>query len=227
MYVRTVNDQTLTFGVSGKLWRDAMVMYDRETNSTWAHVTGRAITGPLLDAQLDTYPALQTTWKAWLAAYPETKVLKKPVLYGSSYARYDADPRRQGIHGRRMSRSLLPAKSKVIGFQLEESPYAVPVQALLPGSLTEFSVADVPLLIFTDVAGEGVTLWQREYEQEVLDFTLVDKDQPRARTGDGRSFDLVTGEEAGGGPPLTRIQTTKAYWFGWHNFYPETQVVSP
>ena len=202
-------------------------MFDHETNSTWGQITGKAISGPLLDTQLETYPAIHTTWKSWLATYPDTRVLKKPVLYGSSYAYYEASPRRLGIHGRRLARSLLPAKSKVIGFHLADNPYAVPLDDLIAGTLTQFSAANTPLLIFTDDAGEGVSVWRREYEQDVLDFTLLDQDQSRAHTGNGRSFDLVTGEEANGGQPLTRIQTTKAYWFGWHNFYPDTEVVTP
>ena len=227
MYVRTVGSDTLTFGVSGLLWKDAMVMYDRETGSNWSHITGQAITGPLTGTVLETYPAVHTTWEAWVEAYPKTKVLKKPVLYGSSYKSYDADPRRLGIHGRRLARSRLPAKSKVIGFQLDGAAQALPLPVLEPGSIIQPTVSGVPLLVYTDPAGEGVTIWRRELGQATLDFTLSEKPSHSARASDGRVFDLLTGRPTGGGEPLVRIQTTKAYWFGWHNFYPESQVVTP
>ena len=42
VYERTVAGRTLTFGVSGMLYRDALVMYDRETDTLWSHVDGRA-----------------------------------------------------------------------------------------------------------------------------------------------------------------------------------------
>ena len=227
MYVRYLDGDTLTFGVSGQLWKDAMVMFDRETGSTWGHITGEAISGPLLGRRLNTYPAMQTSWKAWVAAYPETKVLEKPVLYGSTYERYDADPRRLGIHGRRLSRSLLPPKSKVIGFQLFGKPYAIPIDKLQKDAIIQPTIGGVPLLVYSDEAGEGVTIWRRELHQKVLDFSLTGKGSRLARTGDGRVYDLVTGQDAAGGDPLSRIQTVKAYWFGWHNFYAETEVITP
>ena len=43
VYDRTVGSQTLTFGVSGMLFRDALVMFDRETDTLWTHVDGRAM----------------------------------------------------------------------------------------------------------------------------------------------------------------------------------------
>jgi len=44
VYARTVGSRTLTFGVSGMLYRDALVMYDRETESLWSQVHGLATT---------------------------------------------------------------------------------------------------------------------------------------------------------------------------------------
>jgi hypothetical protein len=40
VYDRAVGDRTLTFGVSGKLADDDLVMYDRETGSEWKQSTG-------------------------------------------------------------------------------------------------------------------------------------------------------------------------------------------
>ena len=42
-----MNGKELTFMVSGMLWRDSLVMQDRETETLWSHVTGEAIRGPL------------------------------------------------------------------------------------------------------------------------------------------------------------------------------------
>ena len=45
MYARDVNGQLLTFGVSGKLIMNGLVMFDRETGSLWAHINGQAVDG--------------------------------------------------------------------------------------------------------------------------------------------------------------------------------------
>ena len=45
MYSRRVGDATAEFGVSGKLWHGVLVMFDRETQSLWTQLDGRAIEG--------------------------------------------------------------------------------------------------------------------------------------------------------------------------------------
>ena len=50
-------------------------MYDRETESLWVHVTGRAETGPRKGWQLDFLPSSMTSWAVWKAAHPNTTVL--------------------------------------------------------------------------------------------------------------------------------------------------------
>ena len=51
MYARTIQnpttntEQVLTFGVSGKLVMNVMVMFDRETDTLWSQLLGEAIEG--------------------------------------------------------------------------------------------------------------------------------------------------------------------------------------
>ena len=64
MYARPQHQGApLTFGVSGMLWKDSLIMYDRQTRSLWSHVTGKAMKGPLQGTVLTVYPtSMQTTW---------------------------------------------------------------------------------------------------------------------------------------------------------------------
>lgn len=50
-------------------------MYDRETQSLWVHVTGRAETGVRKGWKLTFMPSSMTTWAAWKAAHPDSTVL--------------------------------------------------------------------------------------------------------------------------------------------------------
>ena len=63
--------------VSGMLWRDSLIMMDRETETLWSHVTGEAIRGPLEGTRLEAIPVAHTTWKPWRAAHPDTRALAK------------------------------------------------------------------------------------------------------------------------------------------------------
>lgn len=52
VYVRPQHQEApLTFGVSGMLWKDSLITYDRQTRSLWRHVTGKALKGPLQSVQ--------------------------------------------------------------------------------------------------------------------------------------------------------------------------------
>lgn len=75
MYDRNVNGRVLSFGHAGILVNRSFVMYDRQTNSLWVHVTGRAEQGPLKGQMLRFLPSTVTTWEQWKARFPQTKVL--------------------------------------------------------------------------------------------------------------------------------------------------------
>lgn len=96
MYARTVGSRELTFGVSGMLWRENLVMYDRQTDSWWAQAMGEAIHGELKGTSLEIFPSQMMTWKEWRARHPDTLVLQKPSgnrAMRDSYATYHASDR--------------------------------------------------------------------------------------------------------------------------------------
>ena len=64
----------LTFGVSGKIYKSNLLMYDHETGSRWSQMQQRAITGPLSGPVLGMLPAEHSTWEHWRAQHPETLI---------------------------------------------------------------------------------------------------------------------------------------------------------
>lgn len=75
MHDRRINGKTLSFGHAGILYRNSFVMYDRETESLWVHVTGKAAHGPRKGWQLKQVAASVTTWGDWKRDHPNTLVL--------------------------------------------------------------------------------------------------------------------------------------------------------
>jgi hypothetical protein len=61
VYARELAGRTLTFGVSGMLYRDGLVMYDRQTETLWTQVDGKAVRGALTGRQLQIVPAIHAT----------------------------------------------------------------------------------------------------------------------------------------------------------------------
>ncbi len=72
-----VKNQVLEFGVSGRLYKSDLVMYDRQTGSLWSQIEGRAIVGPLAGEaeRLQLLPIDVVPWGSWKQQHPDTLVL--------------------------------------------------------------------------------------------------------------------------------------------------------
>ncbi len=109
--------KVIDLGVSGALYRDALVMYDRKTGSSWSQVTGEAIFGPLRGHRLAEVRSVVTTWEEWRREHPDTLVLRSD--FGprrSPYEGYSANPEKLGVLGTKNPDERLPGKTWVWGF---------------------------------------------------------------------------------------------------------------
>lgn len=148
VYARRVDSRLLTLIVSGRLWRNSLVMQDEETGTYWSHVTGEAIEGPLKGKRLETIPAVQTTWKAWRAEHPNTEVLKKSAeITSSRYESYFSDPKRTGLFRSRWLVDRMPGKTKVHGVALGPHALAVTDESLAAGGKVVRKLGDAEIQV--------------------------------------------------------------------------------
>jgi hypothetical protein len=77
VYSREINGEIYTFGVSGKLIRNVLVMFDRETDTLWSQLLGEAVRGELIGTKLEFVPSWMMTWEEWKALHPDTVALDK------------------------------------------------------------------------------------------------------------------------------------------------------
>ncbi|WP_454753975.1 DUF3179 domain-containing protein [Cupriavidus necator] len=80
-----VDGKRLTFGVSGLLYNSNLLLYDKQTQSLWSQMLGKAISGPLKGAALMGFPITHTTWQAWQKEHPHTVVLSERTGYQRNY----------------------------------------------------------------------------------------------------------------------------------------------
>ncbi len=83
VYAREIEGVEHTFRVSGKLFMNALVMYDHQTNTLWSQFLIQGVKGPLVNGDLEIVPAVQTSWQQWVNLHPDTLVLDKGGSYGS------------------------------------------------------------------------------------------------------------------------------------------------
>ncbi|MEP6995211.1 MAG: DUF3179 domain-containing (seleno)protein, partial [Acidobacteriota bacterium] len=111
---RRVAGRTLTFENSGALWRDMLVLRDRETHTYWTPATGLALSGPLEGQRLRILPASMTTSEAWEELLPETLCLETGDLSAvplriKLYTRSSWE----GVSGMQTADRRFPAKDRV------------------------------------------------------------------------------------------------------------------
>ena len=237
MYSRDLDGKTYTFGVSGKLWRDALLMYDHQTRSLWSHITGEAIQGPLKGKQLQLLVSMpQIAWQTWKTNYPNTRVLSVPFRGGmreslsrDAYQRYHTS-QDTGVSGTEYTDNRLPNKSLVIGVQLQTKAgntqfRAYPLTHFAEAAVINDTLGEVPLLIFHDKASFATAVFKRNVGEDVRTF------RPQAGhfvvDNTGTRWNTVTGEAASGkekGTRLERLPAVNIYWFAWARYYPQTTI---
>lgn len=78
-----------TFGVSGLLINNNLVMCDRGTETLWPQIPATGIDGQLAGESLREFPLVWTSLGAWRETHPDTTVLTKTTGY---VRRYGQDP---------------------------------------------------------------------------------------------------------------------------------------
>ena len=228
MYARTVGSRELTFGVSGMLWRENLVMYDRQTDSWWAQALGLAIQGEYEGTELEMYPSQMMTWGEWVKLHPDTLVLAKPTGgrgaargMQDGYARYHSSER-IGVTGyTRFTGRDVDAKALVLGFRIDDLGFAV-----LPDQFDDVSAfvadaADMSIVIAATPDRSGFRVFQagsHRFEASMRGGTTILVDETT-----GSEWDPLSGRATGGslaGQQLEEIPATLSYWFAWRAFFP-------
>ena len=171
MYVREFDDKVHSFGVSGSLWRDALVMYDRETHSYWSHVTGKALKGIYKGKQLEALPVQHLKWKEWKKAYPDSKILvKSRFTTRSSYDRYNRSREQLGIFGTVNFDRRLDGKDVVFGLLIDDIPLVFPHKYFSTTNHVNYSIDNQSILAVYSKEAETVTVFSRLVDEKVLTF---------------------------------------------------------
>jgi hypothetical protein len=105
-------------------------MYDRQTESLWSQIEGRAIAGLLAGAELDRVPVQTVTWAQWKQAYPDGWVLSRDTGVTRDYGRnpytgYDGPATQPFLFDGRPD-PRLPPNERVAALGGDADPVAVP-----------------------------------------------------------------------------------------------------
>lgn len=145
--------RALNFGVSGLLYNSDVLLYDRQSESLWSQILGKAISGPRRGTRLEQIPLEHTTWGDWRARRPHSLVMSRDTGYRRDYGRspylgYADSPRIWFALSHRDPRR--PAKEWVLGVEIDGVHRAYPFGELAKQPRVEERVAGRELVIGYD-----------------------------------------------------------------------------
>jgi hypothetical protein len=237
VYARTIDGVEYKFGVSGKLYRNGLIMYDDVTESLWSHVAGRAIVGELAGTRLEIVSALHTDWATWKGLHPDTLVIARSkssflrdALGLDPYEGYYEDSS-TGVLGRTNQDDRLPVKQHVIGLRIGDQAKAYPFSVLNEEPAVNDELADRPVAVFFHRWSATGAVFDRRLGDRALTFRLADgagsDDFVVVDEETGTRWQALSGEALEGplaGERLTAIPFTQVFWFGWADYYPDTLI---
>jgi len=163
VYSSQINDKKYTFGVSGRLYKSNVLIYDHQTESLWSQLKETAIAGPMVGSKIQKIPVKRTSWKRWLKEHPETMVLSPDTGYARNY---DIDPYEGYYQALGIMfpvgdvRTDLQAKEMVLGIEINGVAKAYPMSLLESRSATiNDLVGGNPIRIILSTDGQVIEVW--------------------------------------------------------------------
>jgi hypothetical protein len=228
---RRVEGEPTVFGVSGRLWRDDLVMYDEATESLWSQIFATAIRGPQTGERLGVVRSTLSSWGEWRRSHPGTDVLLPPpdsetitgrhrdsAYFNSKYS-YESESQLIGFDG-----DGLDPRTLVVGVSNGSETRAYPFGVVSERGVVTDSVGGLPVVVTATPDGTLVAYERRldgtERSVTAAGERYIEIDGSRFERSSGRAIDgPYEGrrlERANDDPPM--------FWRGWSNFNPNTTV---
>jgi hypothetical protein len=221
------------FGVSGLLFNNNLVMFDRrDDESLWPQMNRQANCGANVGTPLDMLPVVVMQWGHWTEIHPDTKVVSSNTGHNRNYTAqgYPYDDYNDKNNDRLLFDTPIddrrPPKERLLGIPAGEGGLAVPFGELDDGSTAravEVTVGGREIVVFWNAEARAAMAYRPMLDDQALTFSanengrFVDAETGRTWTIDGRALD--------GSARLDPIETAyMSFWFAWPVFQPETAL---
>ncbi len=248
VYDSVLEGQRVTFGTSGLLFDNNLVMYDRASESLWSQMMVRGICGAYISHRPTLYPVVETTWAAWEAMHPDSTVVGFDTGYSRDYSRYpygdyDTVDSTRLLFPHSFIDDRLAAKVLVHGIAHHGTARAYPLDDLDVRAAINDQVGGRAVLIVVDGARRlavsfdrrvrflnknGKLKWKKFtfdiVESDGFPFLLMDRQTGSTWNLQGVPVggELVGRIENGSLPRIA--EAFNAFWFAWAAFNRDTEI---
>jgi hypothetical protein len=212
-----------TFGVSGRLVNNNLVMYDRATEAWWPQILATSIPGPWNPdpgtRSLREFRLVWTTWGQWRERHPDTRVLSTETGFAKNYGRdpYGSYNPPKGYYASEETLfetlnedDRFDRKRVFVGARTADGAVAFEKAALLDERVVTGELGGTPVVAVAD----------RRLD---TGYVYLNPDE-RTVTVDGDAVLVGDSSHDPDSLPLAGVYAFDAMWFAWHGYYPNTDV---
>lgn len=237
---RTIDEETTEFGVSGLLFRNNLIAYDRNTDSRWSQMQLRSVWGDRADTNIETIRMIETTWETWKTLYPGSDVLTTDTGFsrdynGHAYGRDYTTDHSNILFPVKNSDSRLENKVRVHGVIADETAResaTVRVYELRKFgdgiTVVEDQIDGMDVVVVGSTGYDFAASFETTLEDGTeLTFEPVSDELPVVMEDqEGTKWDIfgyaMEGPRAG--EQLTATRSYTGYWFAWADFFPDPEI---
>lgn len=237
---RNLSGSSVEFGVSGLLFRNNLIMYDRFSASFWSQMQLRSVGGDFGGTDANVVQVIETDWATWKQMYPDSQVLNTNTgsnrnysgfLYGSQYTTNND----QIIFPIRNNDNRLNRKDRVHAILPSSANENIEVKAY---AIKDFS--DGTIIVNDSFMGRDyIIVGNQEHDfinafklsntfEQGLEFTALNTLSGNVIMTDqaGNEWDIfgyaVSGPNQG--EQLTPARSYTGYWFALADFFPGIEL---
>ena len=240
VFKSTIAGGVKTFGVSGLLMQNNLIMFDRQTDSNWPQLRLQADRGSLINTKFELIDHTEIEWGAWKDLHPETLIMNRnsggrtPSVYNAIFYNGYRAPNQPPLFPMKFTdRRLLP-KIRVLGVSTGGGTKAYPMFSFDDGrAVINDRVSGVPIAVFGDPDSRMIRAFITEIDGQTLTLKLM------AGTDTGSLskvqfvdeetetvWDIYGNAVEGSlkGERLEKASSFIAYWFAWSAFNRDTEL---
>lgn len=222
---RLIEGTKTTFGVSGLIYNNNLIPYDRLTDSNWSQIAQQSVNGELIGKKPVFISTIETTWAVWKEMYPDAKLLSDDTGFDRNYSsypygNYDTDHNFL-LFPLSIDDNRLPRKERVHALIVNDKAKVYRFSSFSTGTTLKDQFFNKDMLI----VGDDSTLMSYELDANTKDLTFeyaYDDSATFFTDNEGTHWNIF-GEAISGPRAGAKLRTTEscmAYWFSIGAFFP-------
>ncbi|MEO1054298.1 MAG: DUF3179 domain-containing protein [Bacteroidota bacterium] len=228
---RTIDGSETEFGVSGLLYNNNLIPFDRSTTSNWTQIGLQSVNGSRIGTRIETFQVVETRWSTWREMFPDTEVVSLETGFDRPYGTYPYGDYRTnhdniGFPLTRDDRRL-NRKERVHGLIINEQAKVYQFSSFIDGNVIEDSFQSEDVIVVGNRARNFMVSFYAALEDgKRPSFTYINDGRAIMEDDFGNKWDIfgyaISGPDQG--DRLTPTEHFMGFWFSWGAFYPDIEI---